>query len=74
VVLVENDPVEPQLLAVGHFFEVFVIICSPLHGIEIAARHGRARRFLRNVGIGEEVKVIELHSALSPWMVELRGC
>jgi hypothetical protein len=61
VVLVEDDAVEAQLLTVGHLVEVFSIVTRALDWVEIAAGYRSTRRFGRNMGICQEIKVIDLH-------------
>ena len=66
VVLVEDDAVEAELLAVGHLFEMLAVVASALHRVEKVARHRRARGLWRNMGVREQVKIIDSHALFSP--------
>ena len=66
VMLVENDAVKTEFLAVGHFGQMLRVVRHTLGRIEIAARHRRARRLGGYMGIGEQIEIVELHEFFAP--------
>jgi hypothetical protein len=66
MMLVENDAVEAEFLAVRHFLQMLAIILRAFHRIEKITGHRRTRRVFRNMRIGEQIEIINFHADFAP--------